>query len=99
MCRTISSEQKKVSIHFQWTETSVDPFPVELSNYFLLVNFVDPFPDGHQFGPFPVELSIHFSPPGPAAPLRSNKKYLKAAFITNLENEVELQQYLHSWFP
>jgi hypothetical protein len=36
---------------------------VELSIYFLLVNFVDPFLDGHQFGPFPVELSIHFSPP------------------------------------
>jgi hypothetical protein len=55
--------RKKVSSHFQWAEKSVDLFPVELSNYFLLVNFVDPYPDGHQFGPFPVELSIHFSLP------------------------------------
>jgi hypothetical protein len=34
-----------------------------LSNYFMLVNFVEPFPVEHEFEPFPVKLSNHFSAP------------------------------------
>jgi hypothetical protein len=69
-CRTISSEQKKVSNQFQCAEKSVDPFPVCLSNYFMLVNFVEPFPVEYEFEPFPVKLSNHFSAPGREEKLR-----------------------------
>jgi hypothetical protein len=55
--------RKKVSNQFQCAEKSVDPFPVCLSNYFMLVNFVEPFPVEYEFEPFPVKLSNHFSAP------------------------------------
>jgi hypothetical protein len=34
-----------------------------LSNYFMFVNFVEPFPVEYEFEPFPVKLSNHFSGP------------------------------------
>jgi hypothetical protein len=79
------SEQKKVSNHFQWAETSVEPFPVELSNDFLLINLVELFPVGQQFEPFPVRCVELLQPP-PWAPCRTSNICTERALHIEISN-------------